>query len=172
MLLMDRSGFVEETAFTYSYGPLRDEAGTVHGVIDIAYETTPQIIDRRRLATVSGLSAALQGLAGPTEVGRVGLDRLAAAADIRRAELHLGAGDELTPVGSAGPGAGAGALGALADAGTLRSVAQSGRATVIGSRTVVAPLAAHRETATVGVIALEGKPRRPFDAEHRASCSW
>ncbi|AGL17529.1 PP2C family protein-serine/threonine phosphatase [Actinoplanes sp. N902-109] len=55
-LLMDRQGFLEETYFTFSYSPVRDEDGTVVGAIDIASETTAQVLGNRRLELLSRLN--------------------------------------------------------------------------------------------------------------------
>jgi hypothetical protein len=58
-LLMDRHGFVEETYFTFSYSAVTDPAGVIEGVIDIASETTTQVLGRRRLEVLSRLSDRL-----------------------------------------------------------------------------------------------------------------
>jgi len=47
MLTIHRSGYDEETYFTYSYSALRDEDGAVRGVLDIASETTDSPAIRR-----------------------------------------------------------------------------------------------------------------------------
>ena len=59
-LLMNRSGFEEETAFTFSYSPLRDEDGTICGLMDVAAETTDHVVDARRLQVLGTLTATLQ----------------------------------------------------------------------------------------------------------------
>jgi hypothetical protein len=41
-----RRGFVEECYFTFSYSPVRNGLGDVEGVMDIAAETTEQVISR------------------------------------------------------------------------------------------------------------------------------
>ena len=61
-LLMDRHGFLEETYFTFSYSALHDEAGAVVGAIDIAAETTAQVLGRRRLELLSRLNDQLVDL--------------------------------------------------------------------------------------------------------------
>ncbi|MCP8937453.1 PAS domain-containing protein [Alsobacter sp. SYSU M60028] len=48
-LLMNRKGFDEQTWFTFSYSPVRDESGSVAGMFCACTETTAQILaDRRR----------------------------------------------------------------------------------------------------------------------------
>ncbi|MGB3669524.1 MAG: ATP-binding protein [Phormidesmis sp.] len=52
-----RQGYLEESYYTYSYSPLRDEAGRVRGVFTVLNETTSQILSERRLAVLTALSA-------------------------------------------------------------------------------------------------------------------
>jgi serine phosphatase RsbU (regulator of sigma subunit) len=51
-----RRGFVEECYFTFSYSPVRNGHGQVEGVMDIAAETTEQVISRRRLQLLREVS--------------------------------------------------------------------------------------------------------------------
>ncbi|WP_433286688.1 SpoIIE family protein phosphatase [Micromonospora sp. CA-244673] len=67
-LLMDRSGYPEECFFTFSYSAVRDPDGRAEGVIDIATETTTQVLSQRRLILLVGLSDALSGLEDPAEI--------------------------------------------------------------------------------------------------------
>ncbi|GAA3297069.1 serine/threonine-protein phosphatase [Dactylosporangium vinaceum] len=55
-LLMTRHGYPEETYFTFSYSPVRGPDGVIEGVLDIASETTGQVVDRRRLALLARLT--------------------------------------------------------------------------------------------------------------------
>ncbi|MBD2597522.1 response regulator [Nostoc spongiaeforme FACHB-130] len=56
-LLMDRYGYLEETYFTFSYSPIRDETGGVGGVFCAVIETTEKVIGERRLRTLRELAA-------------------------------------------------------------------------------------------------------------------
>jgi len=67
-LFMDRRGFVEETYFTFSYSPVRGPGGAIEGVIDIAAETTEQVLGHRRLALLSRLNDRLADLESPDEL--------------------------------------------------------------------------------------------------------
>ncbi|MET8910607.1 PP2C family protein-serine/threonine phosphatase [Micromonospora sp. NPDC004551] len=67
-LLMDRRGYPEECFFTFSYSAVRNPAGEVEGVIDIAAETTAQVLSERRLIMLVGLSDTLSGLDDPAEI--------------------------------------------------------------------------------------------------------
>lgn len=57
LLIMQRSGYVEETYFTFSYSPIRDETGGVGGLFCACTETTPQVLGDRRLQTLRDLAA-------------------------------------------------------------------------------------------------------------------
>ena len=55
-LIMERNGFPEETYFTFSYSPLRDDAGAIAGVLATVTETTPTVVTKRRLETLRDLA--------------------------------------------------------------------------------------------------------------------
>jgi len=55
-LMMTRNGYVEETYFTFSYSPLRDESGGVGGIFCACSETTNQVLSTRRMRTLRDLS--------------------------------------------------------------------------------------------------------------------
>ncbi|WP_338767381.1 ATP-binding protein [Massilia sp. METH4] len=50
LLTMHRHGYDEETWFTFSYSPMRDEEGRVHGVFCACTETTEQVLSARHRA--------------------------------------------------------------------------------------------------------------------------
>jgi Stage II sporulation protein E (SpoIIE) len=54
-LLMNRRGFVEETYFTFSYSPAIDADGVAAGLVDVATETTAQVVAQRRLTELASL---------------------------------------------------------------------------------------------------------------------
>lgn len=89
-LLLLRRGFLEECYFTFSYSPVSGADGTVEGVIDIAAETTQQVIDRRRLELLSHLGEQLIDLRHPREVLERALPVLRAATrDLPAVDLVL-----------------------------------------------------------------------------------
>jgi hypothetical protein len=55
LLLMNRSGYDEETYFTFSYSPIRGEGGSVEGMFCACQETTEKVIGERRLKTLPGI---------------------------------------------------------------------------------------------------------------------
>jgi diguanylate cyclase (GGDEF)-like protein/PAS domain S-box-containing protein len=59
LLVMSRSGYDEETYFTFSYSPIRDDHGQVKGMLCACQETTEKVVGQRRLHTLRELSAQL-----------------------------------------------------------------------------------------------------------------
>ena len=57
LLIMQRSGYPEETYFTFSFGAGRDEQGAVAGIFCAVTETTQRVLHERRLAILKELSA-------------------------------------------------------------------------------------------------------------------
>jgi signal transduction histidine kinase/CheY-like chemotaxis protein len=59
LLPLNRNGYLEECYFTLSYSPIRDEAGTVGGVLGVVHETTERVLAERRLVALRQLAADL-----------------------------------------------------------------------------------------------------------------
>jgi PAS domain-containing protein len=51
-LFMDRGDYLEETWYSFSYSPIRDESGGVGGLFCPSNDTTPKVIGARRLRTL------------------------------------------------------------------------------------------------------------------------
>ena len=58
-LILERSGYAEETYHTFSYSPLPDPEGGVAGMLCVVVEETDRVIGERRLATLRTLAASL-----------------------------------------------------------------------------------------------------------------
>ncbi len=87
---LSRHGFMEECYFTFSYSPVRNSAGEVEGVMDIAIETTEQVITRRRLLLLTQLNEQLGGAEDPEGVRRLALPLLRAAdRDLAYVDIEL-----------------------------------------------------------------------------------
>ncbi|HSC46205.1 MAG TPA: response regulator [Candidatus Acidoferrum sp.] len=56
-LFMSREDFLEETYYSFSYSPIRDESGNVGGLFCPSTEVTAKVINARQLQTLSALSA-------------------------------------------------------------------------------------------------------------------
>jgi hypothetical protein len=56
LLVMERSGYTEETYFTFSYSPAIDDDGNVGGVFCACTEDTKRVLGERRLRTLRALA--------------------------------------------------------------------------------------------------------------------
>ncbi len=68
LLLLERRGFPEECYFTFSYSPIRNEAGAIEGVFTAVAETTSHVIGARRLRILRELTTATTEARTPSEV--------------------------------------------------------------------------------------------------------
>jgi hypothetical protein len=57
LLFLERSGYPEETYHTFSYSPLRDDAGAVVGMLCVVSEDTDRVIGERRMAILRDLGS-------------------------------------------------------------------------------------------------------------------
>ena len=78
-----RHGYLEETYFTSSNSPVRDETGDVGGVLAIFVETTDRVLAERRLRTVRDLGSMAVDAASPRDACEL------AAAILRRDALDV-----------------------------------------------------------------------------------
>ncbi|WP_285101654.1 SpoIIE family protein phosphatase [Promicromonospora sp. MEB111] len=157
-LLMNRSGYAEETYFTFSYSPLLDDDGRVVGVLDIATETTRAVVNQRRLALLGEVHGVLPGtftdlrtFAQPV----IGL--LAASPDVARVALYAASGPEVVLEAGDEP-----------EPSELRLVVRalrSGRRQVVPG-TVVKPVRSGQGSGVIAALVLRGTAARPWDADH------
>ncbi|WP_282945597.1 SpoIIE family protein phosphatase [Cellulomonas endometrii] len=163
-LLVNRSGYDEDTFFTYSYSPLRDSSDVVRGLLDIATETTEQVVERRRMRLLGDLSVRLTAAHGDVEgLAAATMGLLRDAPDVVAAELHLlDGGGALTLAGTTGA---AGVPAVPAD--VLERVARTVSAEERG-RALAVPLLAAGDPAASGVLVLAAGSRRPWDDAYRA----
>src|SRR5438093_6281259 len=56
-MFLDRHGYLEETFFTFSFSPIRDETGGVGGLFHPVTETTTKVVGERRTRTLRDLAA-------------------------------------------------------------------------------------------------------------------
>lgn len=68
-LFLQRSGYAEETYHTFSYSPLRDDSGTIAGMLCVVTEETERVIGERRLGTLRHLAAELSTAKTEFDVG-------------------------------------------------------------------------------------------------------
>lgn len=81
-LLMNRHGFLEETYFTFSYSAVRGAGGEIEGAIDIASETTAQVLGHRRLELLGRLHDGLAGAETVPQVRAAALPVLRSSPDL------------------------------------------------------------------------------------------
>ncbi|HEV7253696.1 MAG TPA: PAS domain-containing protein, partial [Mesorhizobium sp.] len=67
-LVMNRRGFEEQTWFTFSYSPVRDESGQVAGMFCAVAETTAKVLGERRQAFHLELEERLRALSDPRAI--------------------------------------------------------------------------------------------------------
>jgi hypothetical protein len=88
-----RNGRLEECYFTFSYSPVRAQDGTIEGVMDIATETTREVLDRRRLSLLTQLGVVLSEVEHADEVPARALPVLRTAVeDLPWVDIRLGEG--------------------------------------------------------------------------------
>ncbi|RYZ43604.1 MAG: response regulator [Myxococcaceae bacterium] len=89
-LPIQRHGFTEESYFTFSYSPIREEHGGVGGVFIAVAETTAQVLDARRITLLQTMAARTTGTQSVAEAGTRAMEALAEeASDIPFAALYL-----------------------------------------------------------------------------------
>ncbi len=68
LLLLERSGYPEETYHTFSYSPLMGDTGQVEGILCAVAEETFRVISERRLTSLRELAEGLSGITGRAAV--------------------------------------------------------------------------------------------------------
>src|SRR5438445_7812274 len=56
-MFLDRNGYLEETFFTFSFSPIRDETGGISGLFHPVTETTNRMLSERRTRALRDLAA-------------------------------------------------------------------------------------------------------------------
>jgi PAS domain S-box-containing protein len=77
LLLLDRSGYLEECYFTFSYSPIRGESGGIEGVFTPVAETTEHVIGGRRMRTLRDLASRAGGARDVQTVCKAAAETLA-----------------------------------------------------------------------------------------------
>jgi PAS domain S-box-containing protein len=194
-LLLSRGDTLEETFYSFSYSPIRDESGAVAGLFCPSNDVTSKAVGARRSRTLSEL------------VGNALIQRSTAAAcasaqatlaknnyevpfallylvegEICRLEQSVGlplSDERMRPTAVA---LGSETLGKMA--GAVSRVASTGRAEVISLRSIpyrplspdgqpvvdaiVLPMAGRAESRPLGALVAAINPTRPFDREYQA----
>lgn len=104
-LFMRRGDFLEETFYSFSYSPIRDETGNVAGLFCPSSDVTAKNLNARRLATLSELAAKSLVEKSPAAAGSAALECLSKNPDdVPFVLLYLAneAGDEAVLAQTAG----------------------------------------------------------------------
>lgn len=159
-LMMNRNGYEEETYFTFSLSPLRDDDGRVTGVLEIATETTYEAVNQRRLAALGEVHASLpmtftdlRSFALPV------MAVLAQSADIARAAFYDVEGVGVRVVLDTGDPADPG------EEALVRRALETGLREVVPG-TVVKPVRSGQGKGLLAVLVLRGTSVRPWDADY------
>ena len=91
LLLLERSGYPEETYHTFSYSPLADDTGRVVGMLCVVSEDTERVLGERRLRLLGELGEVSAATAPTADAAcRAALATLARArGDVPFASVHL-----------------------------------------------------------------------------------
>jgi PAS domain S-box-containing protein len=89
-MFLDRNGYIEETFFTFSFSPIRDESGEVGGLFHPVIETTNRMLAERRTRALRDLAAQTSKAKTQEDVCRLAAEALADDAfDVPFALIYL-----------------------------------------------------------------------------------
>ncbi len=89
MLPLARTGVPEESYFTFTYSPVRDETGGVGGVFCAVVETTEKVIEERRLRLLNALAEGARAQTLAQACGHAATEIARAPGDVPFAILYL-----------------------------------------------------------------------------------
>ena len=191
-LLMNRSGYLEETYFTFSYSPIRDDLGRTNGIFNACTETTARVLADRRMKMLRQM--AIEARTANDAVRQCAEILGRNARDIPFALFYLLAdgGAQLQLSAQTGLAPGAPASPATVDlepsddtAWPLARVVHQGRPELVedlarrfdalpsepwgepAQRAMVLPIARPGRDRPAGVLVLGISPRRAFDDDYR-----
>ncbi|MDQ2819541.1 MAG: ATP-binding protein [Pseudomonadota bacterium] len=81
-LMLHRHGYLELCNFTFSYSPIRDRDGVIHGMFTAAVETTARVAAERRQAFQLALADRLRGQSSAEQI-------VIAATELARSHLNV-----------------------------------------------------------------------------------
>jgi signal transduction histidine kinase len=76
-MFLDRNGYLEETFFTFSFSPIRDETGGVGGLFHPVTETTARMLSERRTRTLRDVATRTTNAKSMAEACRIATQVLA-----------------------------------------------------------------------------------------------
>lgn len=194
LLVLERSGYREESFFSVSHAPAEDDSGRIVGMLAVCSEVTQQVLGERRLRLLHELAAKVDQTQSVESTCQEAIAAIAMhSIDIPFALLYLGQSDRktLTLQGAVGLRAGAAASPHSVELGTddldIWSLAAAARgetilikavdhyATVLGGpwnelvRSALAmPVVSSGQNAPLGVLVVGISPNRALDAGYRS----
>jgi PAS domain S-box-containing protein len=191
LLIMQRSGYPEETYYTFSYSPIPNDDGSVGGIICANTDDTQRVIGERRLALLRDLGAVTAGARTLDDAYVLAASAIASdARDIPFAILYMADPDGQTfrrvalsgieadhPAAQETIAAGDWSLwplGEVALTRELKLVPTGARALPSASwpqsaaQTAVLPLTSSGDSGRGGVLVCGLNPFRPFDDEYKS----
>ncbi len=107
-MFIDRNGYLEETFFTFSFSPIRDETGQVAGLFHPVTETTSKMVGQRRTRTLRDLSVGAGKGQSLEEAFMLAVESLASNLDLPFVTIYLlnERGEKATLVATTGLAAG------------------------------------------------------------------
>jgi PAS domain S-box-containing protein len=194
LLIMERFGYPEETYFTFSYSPIRDDHGAVGGIFCAVTDETRRVIGERRLKLLREVAASCSGLQTPDHVCSAAAECISRSAhDLPFALLYLNEpGGRVTRlIAQAGIDRSGSATEMVADSEASASLwpfgkaARENDAVVVeelasrlnpvpmgawdrpAAQAVVVPLREHGHAAVAGFLVAGLNPYLPFGEEYR-----
>jgi hypothetical protein len=163
---VQRNGYLEEAYFTFAYSSIL-EAGEHAGTLNIAVETTGQVVAERRLALLSLLGTSMVEARDVTEVCVAAVAALRDLEDVASAEIRIWVEGQLIPIATSDVGAGRPIPGEVLATvcGTAPAVLDDDWLPDTPARQVAMAVGSRDST---GVLVLTLHPLRPFDEAHRA----
>jgi PAS domain S-box-containing protein len=183
-LMMNRGTFLEETFFSFSYSPIRDEFGRVAGLFCPSNDVTAKVVGARRSRALSELVANALVQKSTAAACASAIATLAHSTDDAPfALLYLYDGEDCRLEQAAGMASDERTLAPFAP--SVARVAREGRSHVLSLRelaadvppgpdgtpileAVVLPLTAGSQARALGALVVGVNPGRPLDAEYRA----
>ena len=186
---LTRYGFMEESYFTFTFSPLRNDAGQISGILQLVTEVTAAVLAERRATVLHELSKQIALARTPQDATRLAIDVLRTCADdLPFVVLYLvdpsdpqrfevadatGLAEAHAPfpprveVPDAGGALAAELARAVCDRAPVELAVELAVAGVLATRAVAVPLAAADQQSVVAILVVGASPRLVFDVPYR-----
>jgi PAS domain S-box-containing protein len=190
LLVLNRYGYAEECYFSFSFSPVRVEAGAVGGVFTAVIETTENVIGERRLRTLRDLAAKAADAKSEYDACRTAAETLSESLrDIPFSALCVDTGPKFSILCASGFAADHPLRALLAEEGStlaqeMRQVADSGQTLEVDLQTLdydfpggdgdappstalLMPIPAMGPKGSPGILVCAVSPRKKLDENYR-----